>query len=76
MHKPISVKPLSEYKIWLEYSDGTSGVVDLSHLAGKGVFKYWDNDANFERVSIGESGENAWSEEIDLYPDALYENCW
>lgn len=72
MYKPIEVKPLSGYKIWLKYSDGTSGEVDLSHLAGKGVFKYWDNYDNFRRVTIGENGEIAWSEEIDLCPDSLY----
>ena len=72
MYKPVNVKPLSEYKLWLEYSDGISGEVDLSHLAGKGVFRYWDEYENFEQVHIGESGEIAWSDEIDLCPDALY----
>lgn len=72
MYKPISVKPLPEYKLWLEYSDGISGEVDLSHLVGKGVFRYWDDYANFEQVYIGKSGEIAWSDEIDLCPDALY----
>jgi len=72
MYKPILVKPLDDYRIWLEYSDGITGEVDLSHLAGKGVFKFWDKYENFERVYIGESGEIAWSEEIDLCPDSLY----
>ncbi|RLD06363.1 MAG: DUF2442 domain-containing protein [Chloroflexi bacterium] len=72
MYKPISVKPLPEYRLWLEYSDGISGEVDLSHLAGKGVFSYWDDYANFEKVYIGESREIAWSDKIDLCPDALY----
>lgn len=72
MYKPVSVKPLPNYKLWLEYADGKSGEVDLSHLAGKGVFKYWDTDENFEKVYIGEGGEIAWSDEIDLCPDSLY----
>lgn len=72
MYKPVSVKPLPGYKLWLEYSDGKSGEVDLSHLAGKGVFAFWDKPANFEAVYIGESGEIAWSDEIDLCPDSLY----
>ena len=72
MYKPRQVKPLPDYKLWLEYIDGVSGEVDLSHLAGKGVFKYWDDYANFEKVYIAEGGEIAWSDTIDLCPDTLY----
>ncbi|MCX7839868.1 MAG: DUF2442 domain-containing protein, partial [Anaerolineae bacterium] len=39
---PIEVKPLENYRIWLKYSDGREGIVDLSHLAGKGVFALWN----------------------------------
>ena len=42
MFKVKHVKPLPEYKLQLRYSDGAEGVVDLSHLAGKGVFAAWD----------------------------------
>ena len=72
MHKIISAKPLKDYILWLEYADGTTGEVDLSHLAGKGVFKLWNNYENFEKVYIGKSGQVAWSDEIDLCPDSLY----
>ena len=72
MFKPILVKPLLNYKLWLQYADGIVGEVDLSHLAGKGVFAFWNNYTNFEKVYIGESGEIAWTNKIDLCPDALY----
>ena len=72
MYKAVRVQPLKKYKIWIEYADGTSGEADLSHLVGKGVFKLWDNYENFEKVYVGKSGEIAWSDEIDLCPDALY----
>ena len=72
MYKAVSVQPLEEYKIRIEYTDGISGEADLSHLVGKGVFKLWDNYENFEKVYVGESGEIAWSDEIDLCPDSLY----
>jgi len=72
MYKPVRVKPLPGYRIWLEYSDGVTGEVDLSHLIGRGVFRYWDDYTNFERVYIGRSGGIAWSDEIDLCPDSLY----
>ena len=36
------------------------------------VFSVWSDRAFFERVCISESGAIAWSDEIDLCPDALY----
>ncbi len=72
MFKPMQVKALPNYKLWLKYSDGVAGEVDLSHLAGKGVFALWNDYTAFEQVYIGESGQVAWTEEIDLCPDALY----
>jgi hypothetical protein len=68
----VEVQPLSGYRVRLRYADGVAGVVDLSHLAGKGVFQLWDDPKAFERVSIGSSGEVRWSEEVDLCADALY----
>ena len=68
----IDVKPLENYRIWVKYSDGIEGVVDLSELVGKGVFAVWKDYREFQKVHIGPGGEIAWSEEIDLCPDAIY----
>ena len=70
--KVEDVKPLPGYKLRLRYSDGVEGVVDLSHLAGKGVFAVWDRAGAFEDVSIGTGGEIRWGDAVDLCPDALY----
>ncbi|MDO8518909.1 MAG: DUF2442 domain-containing protein [Deltaproteobacteria bacterium] len=73
MVKPIKVKPLPSYKIWVKFSDGAEGTADLSHLAGKGVFSSWKKKGEFEKVHIdNESGTVAWNHEIDLCPDTLY----
>lgn len=72
MIRPTEVKARDGYRIWLRYSDGVTGEVDLSHLAGRGVFEAWGNRAFFERVRISEAAAIAWGEEIDLCPDALY----
>ena len=72
MKKAIEVKPLSGYRIWLRYVDGVEGEVDLSHLAGRGVFKVWADRTAFEDVHVDDSGAIAWKEGIDLCPDALY----
>ena len=72
MFQLVDVKPLPDFKLALRYDDGTEGVVDLSHLAGKGVFRAWDRRGVFEDVSIGSGGEVRWGDTIDLCPHALY----
>jgi Protein of unknown function (DUF2442) len=72
MRKATQVKPLEGYRIWLRYADGVEGEVDLSHLAGRGVFKSWSDRAVFESVHIDGSGAIAWPGDLDLCPDALY----
>ena len=64
--------PRSEYKLFLEYDDGVSGEVDLSHLVGRGVFALWLNPAAFDAVSIGAFGAIHWTEDVELCGDALY----
>jgi len=72
MIRPLAVKALPGYRLWLRYSDGAEGEVDLSDLARRGVFKAWEDKAFFEAVTIDEAGAVAWGEGIDLCPDALY----
>ena len=72
MVRPVEVKPLPRYRIWIEYDDGESGEIDLSHLAGKGVFKAWDEQGHFDRVRIDEYGAIAWDDDIDMCRYALY----
>lgn len=72
MFKPVQVKALPNYKLWVKYSDGVEGEVDLSFLAGKGVFSLWNDYTAFEKVYIGNSGQIAWTDEIDICPDAVY----
>jgi len=72
MPVPIEVRALERYRIWVRYSDGAEGIVDLSDLAGRGVFILWDDEQEFRKVSIGPGGEITWGDQIDLCPDAIY----
>ena len=72
MPKPTEVRPLDNYRIWVKYSDGIEGVVDLSDLAGAGVFALWNDYHEFQKVHIGTSGEIAWNDQIDICPDSAY----
>lgn len=68
----MAVEARPEYRIWLRYEDGVAGELDLSHLVGKGVFAAWLDRDLFRRVYIDDFGGIAWTEEIDMCPDALY----
>ena len=72
MPKPVQVEPRPDCRLWLRYDDGTQGEIDLSDLAGRGVFAAWRDTAFFESVRLGEYGEIEWGDDIDLCPDALY----
>ena len=68
----IGVTPRPGYKLYVEYNDGATGEVDLSHLVGQGVFAAWNDPGVFEAVSIGEHGEIRWTEDLELCADAMY----
>ena len=62
----VSVKPLDGFKLFLAYNDGVEGMVDLSHLKGKGVFSWWEKDNNFSKVFIDKGGAIVWNDELDI----------
>lgn len=70
--RPIAVKALPNFRIWLRYDDGTDGEIDLSDLAGLGVFEAWDDVAFFNAVRLSSHGAIEWGSDIDICPDALY----
>lgn len=72
MKRVTRVEPRPDYKLWLKYSDGCEGVVDLHHLVGQGVFSSWNDAAVFEAVRVSDHGAPEWPGEVDLCPDALY----
>jgi hypothetical protein len=72
MPKAVEVKPLSDYRIWVGFTDGVAGEVDLSDLAGRGVFSLWNDYTAFQGVHLGPSGEIAWNDQVDLCPDSIY----
>ena len=72
MIQPVSVQPRSGYRIWIEFSNGVAGEIDLSDLAGQGVFQAWNDLGYFGKVYIAPTGAIAWGDEIDLCPESLY----
>ena len=72
MMKLVQIKPLDGYRLWLRFADGVEGQVDISDLAGRGVFEAWKDPHFFESVRVDESGAAVWGDKLDLCPDALY----
>ena len=70
--RPVEVRPQDGYRLWLRYEDGAHGTVDLSDLAGRGVFAAWEERKVFEAVRITERGALEWPGQLDLCGDALY----
>ena len=72
MFRPVKVEALPGYRLKVEFADRVAGEVDLRHLVGKGVFALWEDSVVFEQVYISDVGQIAWSDTIDICPDAVY----
>lgn len=60
------------YRLFVEFEDGVSGVIDLQKWKGRGVFEAWNKEENFNRFIITPEKKISWSNEIDMDPDAFY----
>ena len=70
--KIVEAVPRKHFRLFLRFEDDTAGEVDLSALAGRGVFAEWDEPGVFEQVGITEAGAVEWPGELDLCPDSLF----
>ncbi len=72
MARIVEVRALPNFRIWLRYDDGVEGDVDLSDLAGRGVFKAWNDATFFNAVRLSGHGAIEWGSDIDICADAMY----
>lgn len=72
VERPIRVTPLPGAKISVLFTDGTEGVIDMSDFVGSGVFAPLADPDIFARAYVGDHGQIAWSEEMEICPDAAY----
>ena len=69
------VKPLKDYKLEVEFIDGTHGFIDMEQLIinpKAGVFAELRDINIFKQAHI-KYGAVTWPNEIDLAPDAMYD---
>ena len=69
---PVQVEARAGYRIWLRYSDGVSGELDLSALDDVEPYAAWRDRNFFKQVRIDEYGEIVWTDAVRLCPDQLY----
>lgn len=70
----IKVSPLADYKLHVEFIDGTQGTVEMKTLIFSnhaGVFAALKDVNLFNQVFLS-YGVASWPNEIDLAPDAMY----
>jgi len=74
MKQIVGAEARRDYRLWVRFADGAEGEVDLSDLAGHGVFEAWEDPSAFQNVTIDpESHTVTWPGGMDLCPDSLYE---
>lgn len=68
----VEVKAESGHRLFVRFADGTSGKVQLELSDLSGVLAPLQDPSFFERVFVNH-GAVAWPGDIDLAPDAMYE---
>ncbi len=68
----IEVKPEPNFRLFVRFKDGLAGHVELRPETLTGVLAPLRDAHFFEQVFI-DSGAVAWPGDIDLAPDAMYE---
>ncbi|WP_416222233.1 DUF2442 domain-containing protein [Sphaerotilus sp.] len=66
---PWDVKPLPEYRLYVEIEDGRRGIFDMKPSLDRGVFRELKDERYFRRVGIP-CGAVTWPHEQDIAPTA------
>ena len=71
MHWDVkTVKPLPDFRLYVETADGRKGIFDMTPYLGRGVFRQLQDRAYFDRVGIV-LGAVTWPDGQDIAPDTL-----
>ena len=65
-----TVKPLPDYRIYVELENGQRGIFDLTPYLDRGIFSELKNPAYFRQVAIV-YGAVTWPHEQDIAPETL-----
>lgn len=65
-----TVKPLPDYRLFVEMEDGRNGIFDLKPYLNHGVFRELQDVHYFNQVGI-QFGAVTWPHEQDVAPETL-----
>ena len=73
-HRLVAAEARAPFRLWVRFDAGVEGEVDLSDIAGRGVFARWvSNPAEFALVAVDSvSGAPTWPGGLDVAPDRLH----
>lgn len=64
----------SDFKIWIEFSDGVTGIADLEDVLWGPVFEPLLDQAKFKQFEVSEIFQTiTWPNGADIAPETLYE---
>lgn len=72
MVKVETVRPEAGHRLAVTFTDGTSGIVDLSSRLFGPMFEPLREPGFFAQARVDEFGAICWPNGADLAPDALY----
>jgi hypothetical protein len=67
----INVKPIQDYSLYLWFTNGEEGILDMKPYLDKGIFKDLKDVSMFNSVRPF-VGTIQWANEADLCPDTVY----
>ena len=71
MDKVVSVKPLENYLLEIEFEDGFRKIIDIRPFIGEGISAALEDKAYFGSVKLEDGGGIAWPNGYDFCPNFL-----
>jgi len=71
MNLVISVKPLENYSLEIEFEDRLRKVIDIHPFIGEGISAALRDEAYFRQVKLEDGGGIAWDNGYDFCPNFL-----
>ena len=65
------VKPIKDFRLWLEFNNKEMKIFDVKPYLTKGIFRELQNPEMFNSVHVID-GSVQWNNEADFCPDTLY----
>lgn len=71
--RATKVEPRPAYRLYVEFSDGVAGVIDLSDRLFGTLFAPLRDESLFKQVTLDQYGVPCWPNGADLAPDAIHQ---